>query len=213
MGKHSAPRHHGRAPRRHPQSPPTAGRTGLRRTATVTAVAVTLGLAGQSAALADDHGGWWRHWHRPADAAAVGVEAPGPRTAPTTPAAPAAPPGDGAALTGRPTATSTAYSAWAPHVRPVIADVVATYGVPTVYTRPGHSPTEQLAADFMVYGDRATGDAVAQYVLAHAAQFHVQYVIWRQHIHVVGGPGWQAMEDRGSPTANHMDHVHVSFTP
>ena len=85
--------------------------------------------------------------------------------------------------------------------------------MPTVYTRPGHSPTQQLAADFMVYNDRAKGDAVAQYVIDNAARFNVQYVIWQQRIYNIGGSGWTAMEDRGSATANHMDHVHVSFKP
>ena len=37
----------------------------------------------------------------------------------------------------------------------------------------------------------------------------ISYVIWRQRINF--GSGWKPMEDRGSPTANHMDHVHVSF--
>jgi hypothetical protein len=34
-------------------------------------------------------------------------------------------------------------------------------------------------------------------------------VIWRQRIN--SGTGWRAMEDRGSITQNHYDHVHVSF--
>ncbi|WP_425295888.1 hypothetical protein [Nocardia abscessus] len=35
------------------------------------------------------------------------------------------------------------------------------------------------------------------------------YVIWRQRYN--DGNGWSYLEDRGSPTANHYDHVHVSF--
>ncbi len=35
------------------------------------------------------------------------------------------------------------------------------------------------------------------------------YVIWRQRYN--DGSGWDPMEDRGSITANHYDHVHVSF--
>lgn len=64
-----------------------------------------------------------------------------------------------------------------------------------------------LALDFMV--DTATGNALADYVLANRQAFGVTYVIWRQRYN--DGSGWSAMEDRGSPTANHMDHVHVSF--
>jgi hypothetical protein len=95
----------------------------------------------------------------------------------------------------------------------VVAEVVRTFGVSTVLTRPGHSPTQQLAADFMVYSDGAKGDAVAQFVIDNAARLNVDYVILRQRIYMIGGSGSTAMEDRGSPTANHMDYVHVSFNP
>ena len=49
--------------------------------------------------------------------------------------------------------------------------------------------------------------------IAHlAAQLGISQVIWRQHIWTVqmAGSGWRSMDDRGSPTANHMDHVHVT---
>jgi hypothetical protein len=188
----------------------------------VGAFSIAFAFAGQSAALADDH--WNRsaddsrgnHWsadgqgnNRSGSGAAPAVEAPA-----AAPAAAAAPVAVAAAdLTGKPTATSTAYSSWAPHVRPVVAEVAQAHGVSTVLTRPGHSPTQQLAADFMVYSDGAKGDAVAQFVIDNAARFNVDYVIWKQRIHIIGGSGWTPMEDRGSPTANHMDHVHVSFNP
>jgi uncharacterized protein YbdZ (MbtH family) len=58
--------------------------------------------------------------------------------------------------------------------------------------------------------NRPLGDALAAYVLAHRAELHVSYVIWQQRINL--GGGWSPMADRGSPTANHLDHVHVSFT-
>jgi hypothetical protein len=37
-------------------------------------------------------------------------------------------------------------------------------------------------------------------------------VIYHQQIWTVqrSSEGWRSMSDRGSPTANHMDHVHVS---
>ena len=111
-----------------------------------------------------------------------------------------------------PAANAPGYSAWDPHVRPAVAEVAAQFGIATVLTRPGHSPTAGRAADFMVYDDRATGDAIARYVIDNAARFGVEYVVWQQRI---AGPwtgwAWQAMADRGSPTANHMDHPHVAF--
>jgi hypothetical protein len=73
------------------------------------------------------------------------------------------------------------------------------------------------AVDLMVPGwstaaGRATGDEIAAYVRAHAAELGVTYVIWRQHIWSVAraGEGWRLMPDRGSVTQNHYDHVHVS---
>ncbi len=129
-----------------------------------------------------------------------------------SPAPAPAPPA--AAPTGKPTPTSTPYSLWAPHVRLVVHEVVGRFSVPTVYTRLDHSPTQQLAADFMVYDNRARGDAVAHFLIDNAARLRVEYVIWLQRIWYIGRDrAWRGMADRGSPTANHMDHVHVSFRP
>jgi hypothetical protein len=102
---------------------------------------------------------------------------------------------------------------WDPHVRPVVKRVTERFNVSTVLTRAGHRPTQGRAADFMVYTDRSKGDALARYVIDKAARFRVEYVIWRQRIYVISSGSWRAMEDRGSPTANHMDHVHVAFLP
>ena len=61
---------------------------------------------------------------------------------------------------------------------------------------------------------RAQGQAVADYVQAHASELGVTYVIWRQHIWSVAraDEGWRLMVDRGSATQNHDDHVHVSVS-
>jgi hypothetical protein len=66
-----------------------------------------------------------------------------------------------------------------------------------------------LALDF--FASRELGDRLAAYVLAHRYELGVTYVIWRQQIN--NGSGWRAMADRGGLTANHYDHVHVSFRP
>lgn len=66
-----------------------------------------------------------------------------------------------------------------------------------------------LAVDFMV--SDARGSALSAYALANRKRLRVGYVIWRQRINSGDGRGWRAMADRGSPTANHMDHVHVNF--
>lgn len=73
-----------------------------------------------------------------------------------------------------------------------------------------------LAADFMVplsAAGETTGNAVAAYVKQNAEQLGVDYIIWNQRIWSVerADEGWRAMPDRGSPTANHRDHVHVTL--
>jgi hypothetical protein len=66
------------------------------------------------------------------------------------------------------------------------------------------------AVDIMVSGP--LGWDVANFVRTHYAELGVSYVIYSQHIWSVerGGEGWRWMEDRGSTTANHYDHVHVT---
>ncbi|MBE1535742.1 hypothetical protein [Actinomadura algeriensis] len=56
------------------------------------------------------------------------------------------------------------------------------------------------------------GDQVAAYTVANARRLGVSYVIWRQRIWNIAraGEGWRPMEDRGSLTQNHYDHVHIS---
>ncbi|MGL4743858.1 MAG: hypothetical protein ACRCXL_05655 [Dermatophilaceae bacterium] len=64
------------------------------------------------------------------------------------------------------------------------------------------------AIDIMT-SDQALGDAISEYVFANASTFDVEYVIWRQRYRPVGG-SWEFMEDRGSTTENHYDHVHIT---
>ncbi|QWC85807.1 hypothetical protein KLP28_03390 [Nocardioidaceae bacterium] len=66
------------------------------------------------------------------------------------------------------------------------------------------------AIDAMVSGD--LGWQVAEYVRANASSLGVSEVIYAQQIWTVerSSEGWRPMEDRGSATANHFDHVHVS---
>jgi hypothetical protein len=68
------------------------------------------------------------------------------------------------------------------------------------------------AVDIMVSGE--PGSTIARYVQAHARELGVAYVIYQQKIWMAGDPisQWKAMEDRGSTTANHYDHVHVSVS-
>lgn len=67
-----------------------------------------------------------------------------------------------------------------------------------------------LALDYMTLGNTGLGDRVAAHLERNAARMQVKYLIWKQRINE-GNRGWQGMENRGSVTANHFDHVHASF--
>jgi hypothetical protein len=70
---------------------------------------------------------------------------------------------------------------------------------------------EGRALDCMI-SNSTVGWDLAKWVRANASRLGVMEVIYRQQIWTVqrSSEGWRLMEDRGSPTANHMDHVHVS---
>ncbi|WP_205470854.1 mucin-2 protein [Nocardioides sp. SYSU D00038] len=70
--------------------------------------------------------------------------------------------------------------------------------------------SQGLAVDIMVSGDR--GWEVAEFVREHYAELGVNYLIYSQQIWSVerSSEGWRGMSDRGSATANHYDHVHVT---
>ena len=56
---------------------------------------------------------------------------------------------------------------------------------------------------------KALGTEIKDYIFRNKDAFNVQYMIWRQeYIPADGEPN--TMEDRGDPTQNHMDHVHVT---
>ncbi len=66
------------------------------------------------------------------------------------------------------------------------------------------------AVDIMVSGDR--GWQVARFLRENYAALGISYIIYSQSIWSVerAGEGWRGMSSRGSSTANHYDHVHVS---
>lgn len=74
-----------------------------------------------------------------------------------------------------------------------------------------------LAIDLMTYRDKDKGDEIAQYLVKNFDNMGLSYIIWQQKFYMDVrnryGPAdlWNPMEDRGSITANHYDHVHISF--
>lgn len=66
------------------------------------------------------------------------------------------------------------------------------------------------AIDVMISGE--AGWEVARWARANASQLGVIEVIYSQQIWTAqrSGDGWRWMSDRGSSSANHYDHVHIS---
>jgi len=56
------------------------------------------------------------------------------------------------------------------------------------------------------------GSQIAAWAQANASRLGIMYMIYRQRIWDIrmASAGWQPMADRGSITANHFDHVHIS---
>ena len=56
------------------------------------------------------------------------------------------------------------------------------------------------------------GYDIAAWAQANASRLGILYIIYRQRIWDIrsGSSAWVPMEDRGSITANHYDHVHIS---
>lgn len=148
------------------------------------------------------------------EAAKAAATAPGPTTAsrskPTTKPTVVVPNGGG--ITCGPRSGDSHLQEWPALVRTRIAKQFSISDIG------GYRPTTSgehglgLALDVMTYSNSAKGDQVLQWVLAHHDELNVYYVIWEQHIYG-SWTGWKAkpMEDRGSITANHFDHVHISF--
>ncbi len=69
---------------------------------------------------------------------------------------------------------------------------------------------EGRAIDIMISGE--TGWAIAEFLRANYSSLGIEYIIYSQKMWSVerSGEGWRYMSDRGSTTANHYDHVHVT---
>lgn len=78
------------------------------------------------------------------------------------------------------------------------------------YRPGGGNHTSGRAVDIMVRG--SLGWKVAKFVRANAGRLRATEVIYSRKIWTTqrAGEGWRWMSDRGSATANHYDHVHVT---
>ncbi len=87
---------------------------------------------------------------------------------------------------------------------------------PEVSTIGGYRPSDPFpdhpsgqALDIMI-SDLGLGNAVKQWLMDNKQLFDLNYTIWQQKYEPASGGG-NIMEDRGSPTQNHMDHIHSLF--
>lgn len=115
-------------------------------------------------------------------------------------------------LTGDCTNGTSVPAGVSPNIKKVHAAVCANFPeIGTYGTFRGDGEHSQgLAVDIMVSGSR--GWEVAEFVRANYAALGVNYLIYSQKIWSLdrSGEGWRGMSNRGSATANHYDHVHVT---
>ena len=74
---------------------------------------------------------------------------------------------------------------------------------------PGSDHNSGQAVDVMIRGQ--VGDEITAFLIKNRNELNIKYVIWEQKI-FASYTGWtgRPMENRGSDTANHYDHVHIS---
>lgn len=112
-----------------------------------------------------------------------------------------------------------------PHLQPQAEafrqEIAAKFGITNIGGYREGDPDDHgkgLAVDVMVPTSSQLGDQVAQYAIDNMDRAGISYVIWKQQFYMpvdnIYGPAntWNQMPDRGGDTANHYDHVHISFT-
>lgn len=163
----------------------------------------------------------------PQSAPATEAPAETPASAPEAPAAQPAAVETAAAPEVQPVA-STPTSANAiptdPNLQPQAEafrqEIAAKFGITNIGGYREGDPEDHgkgLAVDVMVPTNSELGDQVAQYAIDNMDRAGISYIIWKQQFYMpvnnIYGPAntWNQMPDRGGDTANHNDHVHISF--
>ena len=99
-------------------------------------------------------------------------------------------------------------------------EIAAKFGITNIGGYREGDPDDHgkgLSVDVMVPTSSQLGDQVAQYAIDNMDRAGISYVIWKQQFYMpvdnIYGPAntWNQMPDRGGDTANHYDHVHISF--
>ena len=149
--------------------------------------------------------------------APVAEEAPAAQPAVETAAAPEVQP-----VASTPTSGNTIPND--PHLQPQAEafrqEIAAKFGITNIGGYREGDPDDHgkgLAVDVMVPTNSELGDQVAQYAIDNMDRAGISYIIWKQQFYMpvnnIYGPAntWNQMPDRGGDTANHNDHVHISF--
>lgn len=144
-------------------------------------------------------------------------EAPTQPAATETPAAPEVQPVASTPASGTTIPTD-------PHLKPQAEafrqEIAAKFGITNIGGYREGDPDDHgqgLAVDVMVPTSSQLGDQVAQYAIDNMDRAGISYIIWKQQFYMpvdnIYGPAntWNQMPDRGGDTANHYDHVHISF--
>ena len=153
----------------------------------------------------------------PAETPASAPEAPAAQPAVETAAAPEVQPVASTPTSGNAIPTD-------PHLQPQAEafrqEIAAKFGITNIGGYREGDPEDHgkgLAVDVMVPTNSELGDQVAQYAIDNMDRAGISYIIWKQQFYMpvnnIYGPAntWNQMPDRGGDTANHNDHVHISF--
>ncbi|WP_375426510.1 SH3 domain-containing protein [uncultured Friedmanniella sp.] len=94
-------------------------------------------------------------------------------------------------------------------------EIVTYYGVrkdPIPDHPSGRALDLMLPGSYRSASSQALGYRVRDWARAHARELGIQYVIFHQHIWNIqrDGEGWRLMGSRGSDTANHINHIHIT---
>lgn len=153
----------------------------------------------------------------PAETPASAPEAPAAQPAVETAAAPEVQPVASTPTTGNAIPTDPNLQ---PQAEAFRQEIAAKFGITNIGGYRAGDPDDHgqgLAVDVMVPTSSELGDQVAQYAIDNMDRAGISYVIWKQQFYMpvdnIYGPAntWNQMPDRGGDTANHYDHVHISF--
>ena len=154
----------------------------------------------------------------PAETPAPAEEAPAAQTAAVeTAAAPEVQPVASTPASGNTIPTDSNLQ---PQAEAFRQEIAAKFGITNIGGYREGDPDDHgqgLAVDVMVPTSSQLGDQVAQYAIDNMDRAGISYVIWKQQFYMpvdnIYGPAntWNQMPDRGGDTANHYDHVHISF--